>query len=204
MLPTIEEIEAAICRSLTPCVTENFDLHLSIALERLKDELCYDPFEVYETCEETVVKEFVYEPLDPFILVPPYKDLCNIEIITCNKVEAKEIGCEFRAVTRDHDYNADCFNAIEHCPGPCGCKLTHCGCGECIKIAVTATWGCPSPEMLILLAACMEYEAGCDDNVKSKNITDFGSVTYFEKKDPLEKYAKTLKRYSLCRCFDVC
>ena len=73
-----------------------------------------------------------------------------------------------------------------------------------MTIRVTATWGCPTPDLILLLAACMEFESGCNDNVKSKTIQDFGSVTYFEQKDPLEKYAHLLKKYCLCRGVDVC
>lgn len=201
---TIEQVEAVICRSLSQCVRDNYATHLEIAIERLKDELCYDPFEIVADCVDATSKDFPYNPEAPFILTPPYTQICNIEIITCNTVDAQELDCEWRPVTRKLDYNATCFDAIEHCSDKCGCNKHTCYCGDCLTIRVTATWGCDKPDLILLLAACMEYDAGCNDNVKSKNVAGFGSVTYFDKKDPFEKYGHLLRKYSQCRGLDVC
>jgi hypothetical protein len=194
------EIEALLCRTLTSCEAAAFDLYLENSKEILESVLC-------GTLENTDCEVRYYDfEQDDFIQTDVFTELCSLSIEDCELDEAILLDCQVRAQLNDQ-YNSKFYNNIDICEkNSCGCPKDICVCNStCKRWKVEAKWGYGEDKflrnLLVLLIKEEVLNSDCNENVKSKSIEGY-SVTFksdTEKVKILDKYAKQLDKYNVCR-----
>lgn len=199
---TQEKLEQLLCAPLGSCFEGEggdaaFALHLEIAKSKIVKLLGYDIFALAANSPTTFT--IPYDSETQYFHLPPFSSLISVSIVTCEGEQQVDLGCEWKPVTRDLVYTAECHNALEHCENACGCKPRDCSCDDCQQLVIEAEW-CLPPEICLLIAQMLQKK--CDDNVKKKSIDGF-SVEYFDKTNPLDEFTNTLECYSLIEDLDV-
>jgi len=189
---TKELLEQVLCSPLGACYEDEqaFQLHLKIAKQKITKILGYDIFQLQSVNPNTFTVQ--YDVDNRYIDLPPYSQLSSVTVKSCTENDLQDLDCDWKPVTRDLVYTAECFNAVERCIG-CDCLPVDCLCEVCRTLEISATW-CLPEEILLLLAQVLQ--AKCGDNVRKKSIEGF-SVEYWKDEDPLNNAYETLHCYSM-------
>jgi hypothetical protein len=180
MLISKDKMAKLLNRSLTQAETDNFDLYLDIATERLEELLCM------QICGDDAPRTFATRCGYRTLFVDPFQDITTV---TVDDEDVTEY------VKKQNDkYSASWYNSIEF-----ETEMT----GKLVEI--DATWGFPNipADLQLLLAKLFAFgsvDQQFDSQVKSKKIEDFtvtfkDSATYDEF---ISSNQSIIDKYSLC------
>jgi hypothetical protein len=176
-----EQVEKLLGRSLTTSETDNFDLYLKIATERLEELLCM------QLCGSDDDRTFMSREGYRTLYMDVFTDLESVTI------DGNEVDEDDYVVKQNDSYSGSWFNSIEF-ERPLKGK----------KVVVSADWGFDTVPVDLQLLLARLFDQGSkeqsDKNVKSKKIEDF-TVTYENGKtmdDLANENSSVIQKYSLC------
>lgn len=196
---TQADLEALLCRPLSPCEAQNFGLYLENIKTTISRRLCWNPFEPSFTGD----KFFEYDPAANIYIVGPFSDMTSLSVVSCLSGEIEQdISCEWRPVDSNLTETNTCAIAIRRCR--CNvCEGIGCCDDKCRRLKVTATWNSCDMDDLKLVALKMLSQdiktSDCNENVQSKSIRSM-TVTYRDTPyiDYIEKFSSVFDRWEVC------
>lgn len=193
------DLEALLCRPLTPCESTKFTLYLEIVKTQLESALCWNPF-----IGGLGIREFEYTSNDKIYLLPPFTGLVSVSISDCNSDSFQDIACDWLPVNKNsvQPLNGECAFGLLRCT--CNtCDSIECCSDGCRKLKIEADWSnCPMDDLkLVALSMLKQYivNSDCDDNIESKSIRSM-TITYRDQKttDYIEEYSSVISKWSIC------
>lgn len=197
---TQSDVEAFMCRPLTPCEANNLALHIENVRTQLIDKLCFDPFETAGVSTKT----FEYRENHNYYLLQPYTNISSVSIGDCDSSDMQDITCDWQAVDKQLMYitGDSCAFGLRRCGCPTCSDLTCCG-NRCKRLFVTADWNsCDMDDLKLVAMKMIEQDvktSACNDNVKSKQIRSM-TITYkdVDRVDYLDRYKSIINKWSVC------